>query len=224
MHAFRTHVLTALKVSTSQRDTNSKSGTVEALDKRRLGQLTNTTISMADEFLQHQWQWPPRRERRILWLSRRPYSQVVDKARGRIHTYTPDRHVGNEAELLASLRQSLDRAAATESPRFSGWQIEDFNPGDSHSFREQVLRAASADILVGVHGAGLTLCIYMRTGSALVELFGGNRERENRHFDTLCSKVGQRRWEMDVGSLERVAPEGVWENVRQAIEQLDGVE
>jgi len=221
MHAFRTHVLTALNVSTSQRDTNSSS-TVEALDKRRPGQLSNTT-TMADEFLRQQWQWPPRRERRILWLSRRPYSQVVDKARGRIHTYTPDRHVGNEAELLASLRQSLDKAAATDS-RLSGWQIKDYNPGEAHTFTEQVLTATSADILMGVHGAGLTHCLYMRTGSALIELFGGNRGRENRHFDTLCSMVGQRRWEMDVGSLERVAPEGVWEKVRQAIEQLDALE
>ena len=47
----------------------------------------------------------------------------------------------------------------------------------------------SADALVGVHGAGLVWSVFMRRGSKLFEVFGGNRGRENTHYKKIATYV-----------------------------------
>ncbi len=47
--------------------------------------------------------------------------------------------------------------------------------GEDHSLRDQITVFSSADVLLGVHGAGLTNCIFMHPGSSVVEL----RKKEN---------------------------------------------
>ena len=75
---------------------------------------------------------------------------------------TDARHIINEAGLLESLELAIRRIPGVEMH-----VALDF---DSSPFEEQVRQSASADILIGPHGAGLTHVLFMRPHSVLIEL------------------------------------------------------
>lgn len=45
---------------------------------------------------------------------------------------------------------------------------------ENHSIKEQLDIVSNSDILIGVHGAGLTWGIFMKEGSQMIEIFPGN--------------------------------------------------
>ena len=75
---------------------------------------------------------------------------------------TDARHVLNEAGLLESLELAIGRIPGVEMQVALNFE--------SISFEEQVRQSASADILIGPHGAGLTHVLFMRPHSVLIEL------------------------------------------------------
>jgi len=65
----------------------------------------------------------------------------------------------------------------------------DFDPG-SVSLEEQVRAFASAEIVVGVHGAALTNLVFCRPGTPVVEIFGS--AYVNPCYRNLCAAAGLR--------------------------------
>jgi len=50
---------------------------------------------------------------------------------------------------------------------------------ENHSVKEQLEIITNTDILIGVHGAGLSWCIFMKNGSTLIEMYPGNSNTDN---------------------------------------------
>ena len=50
---------------------------------------------------------------------------------------------------------------------------------ENHSIKEQLEIIANTDILIGVHGAGLSWCIFMKNGSTLIEMYPGDSNTDN---------------------------------------------
>jgi hypothetical protein len=50
---------------------------------------------------------------------------------------------------------------------------------ENHTVQEQLEIIANTDILIGVHGAGLSWCIFMKNGSTLIEMYPGNSNTDN---------------------------------------------
>ena len=50
---------------------------------------------------------------------------------------------------------------------------------ENHNIKEQLSIIANTDILIGVHGAGLTWCIFMKNKSTLIEMYPGNSNTDN---------------------------------------------
>ena len=50
---------------------------------------------------------------------------------------------------------------------------------ENHTVKEQLEIIANTDILIGVHGAGLSWCIFMKNGSTLIEMYPGDSNTDN---------------------------------------------
>ena len=50
---------------------------------------------------------------------------------------------------------------------------------EDHSIKAQIEKYMNADIVVGVHGAGLAWCVFMKKKSLLIELYPGNSNTDN---------------------------------------------
>lgn len=50
---------------------------------------------------------------------------------------------------------------------------------ENHTVKEQLEIIANTDILIGLHGAGLSWCIFMKNGSTLIEMYPGNSNTDN---------------------------------------------
>lgn len=93
-------------------------------------------------------------------------------------TYVPSRALIDEREFIAALERSV------------GFHIRVVDFG-LLTADESVRVAANADVLVGVHGAGLMWSAFMRPfDTGLVELFGGDRSAGNRHYHNVASLSG----------------------------------
>ena len=71
------------------------------------------------------------------------------------------------ARGAAPRRRVLNEAAVEKL--LAGFGFTSVNPG-ALSLKDQVALFADAEIVVGAHGAGLTNCVFMAPGSAVVEL------------------------------------------------------
>lgn len=50
---------------------------------------------------------------------------------------------------------------------------------ENHSIKEQIEIFNKADIVIGVHGAGLSWCVFMKNKSLLIEMYPGNSNTDN---------------------------------------------
>jgi len=50
---------------------------------------------------------------------------------------------------------------------------------ENYCVKEQIAIIANTDILIGVHGAGLSWCIFMKHNSILIEMYPGNSNTDN---------------------------------------------
>ncbi|KAL9185925.1 hypothetical protein ACHAXT_003702 [Thalassiosira profunda] len=107
----------------------------------------------------------------VAWSSRAPY---CCRPKGR--TYIPSRPIANEDELVRRVGQALgDRYNIT---------VANFGSLNTH---DSVAIAARSRILVGVHGAGLVWASFLPPHSGIVEMFGGDRASNNRHYHNIAS-------------------------------------
>lgn len=96
------------------------------------------------------------------------------------------RKIGNEARLIESVRQQVPELGGA----VRGVQI------DALPMRDQLRLVVSSDILVGVHGAGLTHAVFLPRGAALLELAPNVMWSASEHFEAIASwrRLTYRRW------------------------------
>ena len=109
----------------------------------------------------------------VLWSSRGAYFSNPDTG----EMYTPSRSIANEQKLVQAVQNSLG----------SHYNITMVNFGVNMTSSDSVKAAYNAHILVGVHGAGLVWSSFMKPHTGLLEMFGGDRGRINRHYHNIAS-------------------------------------
>lgn len=71
---------------------------------------------------------------------------------------------------------------------------------EDHSIEKQIEIVANTDILIGVHGAGLTWCIFMKENSSLLELYPGNSNTDNYIRWCKIANIKYKRLCLDISS------------------------
>ena len=107
----------------------------------------------------------------IVWSSRKPYCCVN-------HKYVSVKRSWNDEEkLIATVGEYLG----------SDYNITSVNFGQL-STRQSIQVVSEADIMVGVHGAGLIWSAFLPIHGGLLEVFGGDRSKINRHYHNVASE------------------------------------
>ena len=107
----------------------------------------------------------------IVWSSRRPYCCINNK------TVAVRRSLRDEEKLLTILRSHLG----------PGYNLTSVDFGQL-STRESIQVVSQSDIMVGVHGAGLIWSAFLPIHGGLLEVFGGDRAKNNRHYHNVASE------------------------------------
>nr|CAB3242774.1 glycosyltransferase [Phallusia mammillata] len=98
-------------------------------------------------------QYPPQKEKiRVTFLSRRSYDSHI--------THPMYRKILNEDELLEVLRSFPDFQL----------RVEEFKHDDM-TFKDQLSVTSNTDILIGIHGAGLTHALFLPNHAVIFELY-----------------------------------------------------
>jgi len=127
------------------------------------------------------------------------------------------RKIANENELETYLRR--------ENPtmRITGVQL------DLLPIRNQLRAAANSDVIIGMHGAGLTHAMFSPLGSALVELMPGYNTATNWHFRSIARwrNLVYENWIADqisddssTGYRTTVSPQAVDGLLRKAVRRM----
>lgn len=122
------------------------------------------------------------KEKKNLHSSPSTHPKVIWSSRG-VHMrgnrrYVPSRSIKDESDFIRALE---DNAGIPIT-------VVDFG---LLSAVESVRVMIDADVLVGVHGAGLMWGAFMRPfDTGIVELFGGDRSATNRHYHNMASLAG----------------------------------
>lgn len=90
-------------------------------------------------------------------------------------TKPSSRTIENEDEIFDAIKLTFNR-----------WELFVFRPELHISFKDQVKIVFHADILIGVHGAGLTYSMFMKPESHLVEIFMDDRTSVNMHYRSIA--------------------------------------
>ncbi|CAH1794041.1 unnamed protein product, partial [Owenia fusiformis] len=93
-----------------------------------------------------------------------------------------ERKISNEEELIRKIRV-----------RFQDFTVVDFDPGD-YTPQDQAALFTQVDILIGMHGAGLTNILYMAPFSGLIELFPFGQNENYFRALTRWRQVYYMRW------------------------------
>ncbi|CAH1800308.1 unnamed protein product [Owenia fusiformis] len=124
----------------------------------------------------------------ILFIWRRDYVSHPRNPGGKI-----DRKILNEDELLQAMR-TIDTVHKVEGIQF-----------DQRSMGIQLNYITNADLLIGMHGAGLSHTLFLPPHSALLELSPNDWSPSNKHFWYFAkwSGVSHYRWQSDMRGSAR---------------------
>jgi len=71
---------------------------------------------------------------------------------------------------------------------------------EDYTVKEQLEIIANTDMLIGVHGAGLSWCIFMKNNSTLLEMYPGNSNTDNYIRWCTISKINYKRLPINITS------------------------
>lgn len=114
------------------------------------------------------------------------------------HPRNPTGHISRKLSNEEAVMEAL-RAAAP------GARVERFVPTEM-SMREQMVRVARADVLLGIHGAGHTLGLFLPKHGALVEFVPSFYRMRNSHFAMIARERGlvHQMWAQEDRTLDDV--------------------
>jgi len=122
--------------------------------------------------------------------------------------YTPSRSLVDEEQFVDALRERTGLSI----------RVVDFG---LLSAKESVQVALNTDVLMGVHGAGLMWSAFMVPGkSSVVELFGGDRSANNRHYHNVASLAGLRYFDVKHGLKSVLGKALKWDNNERLLDQI----
>ena len=88
---------------------------------------------------------------------------------------------------------------------------------ENYNIKEQLNIIANTDILIGVHGAGLSWCIFMKNESQLLELYPGNSNTDNYIRWCNIAKIKYKRLPINI-------TKGNVNEFRNATVNIDGIQ
>ena len=145
----------------------------------------------------------------IIWSSRGVHSRGTNNK-----NYKPSRMLLDEKQFLTALRDE------------TGYDIKTVDFG--HLTAEESIRTVSgADIMIGMHGAGLMWSAFLPRHGGLVEIFGADRGPNNRHYHNVASLSDLHYSDISPGSLLTVVRNLKWNGsktfLRQVMESIEKV-
>jgi glycoprotein 2-beta-D-xylosyltransferase len=127
------------------------------------------------------------------------------------------RKIANEHQLETYLRRHNPTMGIT------GVQL------DLLAFDDQLRTVVASDVMIGMHGAGLTHAMFLSPGSALIELLPGYNMAANGHFRAIARwrQLTYENWVADqldedatTGYTTTVPPEAVNRLLRKAVNRM----
>lgn len=102
------------------------------------------------------------------------------------------RKIENEQELINNMVKSFP------GDKVTGVQL------DSLPFEKQLHTIANTDILIGMHGAGMTMSIFLPSTSGVIELYPSYFSPNNVHFKSIAKwkKIKYTRWQNKISGNE----------------------
>lgn len=118
----------------------------------------------------------------VFFVLRRDYSRYGGNNTGssRVMSNFVSRKIRNEHELLTSIHGS-----------FPEFQVR-AKQLDEHTMTEQLQFLAHTDVLIGMHGAAMTLSMFMPPGGAVIELWPRYQRNYNWHMEAIARWSGHR--------------------------------
>jgi capsular polysaccharide biosynthesis protein len=102
------------------------------------------------------------------------------------------RKIENEQELINNMVKTFP------GDKVTGVQL------DSLPFEKQLHTIANTDILIGMHGAGMTMSIFLPSTSGVIELYPSYFSTSNVHFMSIAKwkKIKYTRWQNKISGNE----------------------
>jgi hypothetical protein len=124
----------------------------------------------------------PLKKHRVIFASRKPYTRTdLASANGPAAVFTIPRMLANEELFVSQLNTHLKSHGATAEYEFKLVNFGELTPAAS------IEEATNADIILGVHGAGLMWAGFLPRHGGLVELFPDGLQHVNRHYHNVAS-------------------------------------
>lgn len=103
----------------------------------------------------------------------------------------------------------------------SDWELEAYRP-ELYTVVEQYKHVGNAQILFGIHGAGMTHMLMMSPTSHVIELFMDDRGPNNHHFQNMARWLGLHYSNPTPNFISHVAnADSIWRVIDASIKIID---
>ena len=146
---------------------------------------------------------------RVIWVGRDASKQANPTS------WQGQRVIKNQDEIITYLRNECNKIGIDLI-------VADFYGDKLHtSYQEQALLVSKADIMIGMHGAGLNMFHFMPFNSVVVEIHSGTNVQKNS--ENFVNHVKEGKYITTNGKIDPqtryLMKEPVWETLQQAIDE-----
>lgn len=150
---------------------------------------------------------PRPKKPRVVWVGRDTSKQANPTS------WQSQRIISNQDEVIAYLRDECKKLEID-------LVVADFYGDKLHTaYQEQALLVSRADVMIGMHGAGLNMFHFMPFNSVIVEIHRGTTAQKNSHNYVNHIKEGKyisTKGRIIQGKLRK---EPIWDTLKQAIDE-----